>query len=76
MLDDFGNVKGAVQRLVSEKLDHWYLNETTELENPTSEELARWIFDWLESRVNGLHAVEIAETCTTSSMYRRPVVNA
>ena len=30
-----------------ERLDHYYLNEIDGLENPTSEVLARWLWDRL-----------------------------
>jgi len=52
-------------------LDHYYLNESTKLENPTSEELARWIYEKLKlAGLPGLDAVEIRETCTSGCIYR------
>ncbi len=50
-------------------LDHRYLNEVEGLENPTSENLARWIWERL-ARVLPLAAVRVAETCTSSCTYR------
>jgi 6-pyruvoyl-tetrahydropterin synthase len=48
----------------------YYLNESTNLENPTSEELARWIFNYLqEDGLESLYAVEICETCTSVCIY-------
>ena len=69
MLQDFGDISTLVRPLVEEKLDHHYLNETTGLENPTSEELARWIYNQLRGIVPQLSAVEIDETCTSSCRY-------
>src|SRR5512140_1722164 len=40
---DFGQIK-AVVRPILEQLDHYYLNEIPGLENPTSENLSRWIW--------------------------------
>jgi 6-pyruvoyltetrahydropterin/6-carboxytetrahydropterin synthase len=70
MLLDYGEMKAALQPLVDAKLDHWHLNETTGLENPTSEELARWIFDQLAPALPCLASVAIEETCTSRCEYR------
>lgn len=70
MLMDYGRVKAILTPFVEEKLDHHHLNETTGLENPTSEMLARWIYTMLEPHFGGLlHAVKIEETCTSSCIY-------
>jgi len=69
MLMDFGDISKAIQPLLETRLDHHYLNETTGLENPTSEEVARWVFNHLEGELAYLHAVEIDETCTSSCRY-------
>ncbi len=54
---------------VYEKLDHGCLNEVMRLENPTSEEAARWIWNALAPKTGGLHMVSIAETCTSKCIY-------
>lgn len=69
MLQDFGEISGAVKPLLEDFLDHHYLNETTGLENPTSESLSKWIFDWLKEDLPQLGGVEIQETCTSSCLY-------
>lgn len=69
MLLDFSDLKAGVQPLVEECLDHHYLNETTGLENPTSEELSRWVFDKLSPVFPELVAVEVDETCTSCCRY-------
>lgn len=72
MLLDFGDVSRALSTLLSEQLDHYYLNESTGLESPTSELLAQHIFEHLTRSAAlkpFLVAVEIDETCTSSCRY-------
>ena len=73
MLIYYGDIKTAVNPILEDYLDHHYLNDTTGLDSPTSELLAKWIylklqpvFDKLEVR---LTAVEIEETCTSSCRF-------
>jgi 6-pyruvoyltetrahydropterin/6-carboxytetrahydropterin synthase len=65
---DFGDLAVAFQPL-REQLDHHYLNEVPGLENPTSEILARWIWDRLAGKLP-LSAVQVRETCTSGCVYR------
>ncbi|MGW4464740.1 6-carboxytetrahydropterin synthase QueD [Micromonospora sp. NPDC004704] len=65
---DFGDLSEAFQPLHAQ-LDHYYLNEVPGLENPTSEVLARWIWDRLVDHLS-LAAVMVRETCTTGCIYR------
>jgi 6-pyruvoyltetrahydropterin/6-carboxytetrahydropterin synthase len=65
---DFADLKEAFRPL-HEQLDHYYLNEVEGLENPTSENLARWIWDRLSSNLP-LSAVVVRETCTSGCIYR------
>ncbi|WP_083792787.1 6-carboxytetrahydropterin synthase QueD [Kribbella flavida] len=66
---DFGDVKAAFTPL-EDQLDHRYLNEVNGLENPTSENLARWIWDRLRPELAGLTEVVVRETCTSGCRYR------
>ena len=66
---DFSEI-GAAFGPVRKRLDHYYLNEIEGLENPTSENLARWICDRLQPALPQLSAVEIRETCTSGCIYR------
>lgn len=50
-------------------LDHNYLNEVPGLENPTSENMARWIWKKLKPQLTQLSRVEIKETCTSGCVY-------
>ncbi len=53
------------------KLDHQYLNEVDGLQNPTSEVLARWIWDRLHPSLPQLYAVAVRETCRSGAVLRR-----
>lgn len=66
---DFADIKQAF-RPVFDQLDHHYLNEVDGLENPTSEVLARWIWQRLAPGLPGLSRVVIQETCTAGCVYR------
>ncbi len=68
-LIDYGDIKQAVEPIVK-RLDHRYLNEIEALENPTSEHLAKWIWDRLKPRLPGVSAIIVHETCTTACEYR------
>jgi len=65
---DFGDLKKAFKPLY-EQLDHHYLNEVEGLENPTSENLARWIWQRLKPELNMLSKIVIQETCTSGCVY-------
>ena len=59
---DFADLKRVFQP-VFEQLDHHYLNDIPGLDNPTSENLARWIWDQLSPDLTGLSKVIVKETC-------------
>ncbi len=65
---DFADIKSAFKPLY-EQLDHHYLNEVEGLENPTSENLASWIWQRLKPTLPLLSAIEIKETCTSGCRY-------
>ncbi len=65
---DFADVKAAFQPL-HEQLDHNYLNEIEGLANPTSENVARWIWRKLSTTLPGLVGVVMRETCTSGCAY-------
>ena len=66
---DFGDLKQAFQPLL-EQLDHYYLNEVDGLHNPTSENLAAWIWERLTPELACLSQVVVRETCTSGCTYR------
>jgi 6-pyruvoyltetrahydropterin/6-carboxytetrahydropterin synthase len=65
---DFADIKGAFRPL-EEQIDHSYLNEVDGLENPTSENIARWIWRRLKPSLAGLSKVVVRETCTSGCAY-------
>jgi 6-pyruvoyltetrahydropterin/6-carboxytetrahydropterin synthase len=71
MVVDYGDLAAAIDPIWNDYLDHHDLNATTGLENPTSEELARWLFDHLDGALPGLIAVVVRETCTSECRYAR-----
>ena len=50
-------------------LDHSYLNEIEGLENPTSENLAIWVWEKMANTLIELSKVEIRETCNSGCIY-------
>jgi 6-pyruvoyltetrahydropterin/6-carboxytetrahydropterin synthase len=64
---DFADIKAAFAPL-HDQLDHRYLNEVDGLDNPTSENLARWIWDRLASDLT-LARIVVRETCTSGCSY-------
>ncbi len=64
---DFADIKKAFAPL-HDQLDHRYLNEIAGLENPTSENVARWIWDRLCPSLP-LSRVIVRETCTSGCAY-------
>jgi 6-pyruvoyltetrahydropterin/6-carboxytetrahydropterin synthase len=65
---DFADIKRAFKPLY-EQLDHHYLNEIEGLENPTSENLARWIWQRVKPKLPLLSRVVIHETCTAGCVH-------
>jgi 6-pyruvoyltetrahydropterin/6-carboxytetrahydropterin synthase len=66
MTADFGEVKRIVHEHVLSRVDHRTLNDL--LENPTAENIARWIWEVLEPHLAGLVEVrlyEIPDSCVT-----------
>lgn len=65
---DFSEISKAFSPLY-EQLDHHYLNEVDGLENPTSENLAIWIWERLKPSLRMLSKIVIQETCTAGCVY-------
>lgn len=66
---DFAEIKAAFDP-IRDRLDHRYLNDIEGLENPTSENVARYIWRLLKPRLSGLSELVIHETCTAGCVYR------
>ncbi len=65
---DFGEMADAAQE-VHDLLDHKYLNEIEGLDVPTSENIARFIYNKLWSKLTRLVSVTVYETPTSSCTY-------
>lgn len=65
---DFADLKRAFQPLFNQ-LDHYCLNDIEGLENPTSENLARWIWKRLQPGLPGLSRVVVQETCNAGCIF-------
>ncbi len=66
---DFADLKAAFKPYY-EQLDHHYLNDIPGLDNPTSENLARWIWSKLKPELPLLSEVVVHETCASGCRYR------
>jgi 6-pyruvoyltetrahydropterin/6-carboxytetrahydropterin synthase len=72
MVIDYAEIKNYIKPLLENYLDHHYLNETLELKSPTSENVAKWIYEKLvQSSLPGLIAIKIEETCTSGCFYSK-----
>jgi 6-pyruvoyltetrahydropterin/6-carboxytetrahydropterin synthase len=65
---DFAEIKAAF-KAIEDQLDHRCLNEVVGLENPTSENLARWLWQRLQPGLPALSRVVVRETCTSGCTY-------
>ena len=64
---DFADLK-RICAGVFDRLDHHYLNEIEGLSNPTSENLAQWVWGKLQLAVP-LKRIVVHETCTSGCSY-------
>ena len=71
---DFADVQAACAP-VRDALDHRYLNEIEGLDNPTSENLAVWIWDRLAPTLP-LTRIVVRETCTSGCVYSGPAATS
>jgi 6-pyruvoyltetrahydropterin/6-carboxytetrahydropterin synthase len=66
---DFGDLH-KIWEPTYDAVDHRYLNEVPGLENPTSEVLAKWLWDRLKPVLPMLDQVTLYETCDARCEYR------
>ena len=65
---DFAELKSICKPII-DTLDHAYLNEVQGLENPTSDNIAKWIWQKLKLMLANLHSIEVMETCNSGCIY-------
>ena len=68
---DFAEISEAFAPLHA-LLDHQILNEIAGLENPTAENIAKWVWDKLYDNVKGLSTIVIHETPYSRCIYTGP----
>lgn len=72
-LDEFGFVKDynelkVIKKFIDEALDHRHLNDVIPA-HPTSENIARFIYEKFKPQIPELFAIEVSETPKTSCIY-------
>ncbi len=65
---DFADIKAVVKPII-DRLDHIYLNEIPGLENPTSENIAVWLWNEIKPQLPELSKIQVKETCTSGCIY-------
>jgi len=65
---DFAHLYAAWEPIYTE-IDHNFLNDVPGLENPTSEVLARWLWNRLRPALPALVRVTVFETCNARCEY-------
>ena len=65
---DFADIKKAFKG-VEDQIDHRCLNEVAGLENPTSENLCRWLWQKIKPELPTLSKIVVKETCTSGCIY-------
>lgn len=66
---DFGEVKSVCSPVIHQ-LDHSYLNSIPGLENPTSENIAVWLWNRIKPGLPQLKTIEVKETPGTGCRYQ------
>ena len=66
---DFADIDEAFKPL-HDQLDHKYLNDVEGLHNPTSENIAKWIWKYLHLKLPQLSVVVVRESPESGCIYR------
>ena len=67
---DFYDVDIIFNKYIHSKIDHKVLNNVTGLENPSSENLTKWIWDNLKNHISGLYKIKVSEDFGTGIIYQ------
>lgn len=65
---DFGDIKQVAKKHIGQ-LDHVYLNDIEGLENPTSERIAIWLWDRIQTELTGLARIVVKESPQSGATY-------
>lgn len=71
MVIDFADITSVVKPMIEKYFDHKWLNDSLQSESATVEFMAKWIFDYLEPFLPGLHAIVLYETATSKVTYKK-----
>ena len=66
---DFSEIDSSFSP-IHKLIDHSYLNDLEGLDNPSSENLCKWIWSKLKNSLHDLKRIEIKETESTGCIYR------
>ena len=66
---DYFDMDTIFEEHIMPKVDHKYLNEVLDCNNPSNELLAIWIWENLETKLPGLYKVEVGESDITGIIY-------
>ena len=67
---DFYDIDSTFNQYIHPLIDHKVLNEVQGLENPTSENLCKWIWDNLIEHITGLYRIDVSEDFGTGIIYQ------
>ncbi len=67
---DFYDIDSIFNAQIHSLIDHKVLNEVKGLENPTSENLCKWIWINLKNHLDGLYRLEVSEDFGTGIIYQ------
>ena len=67
---DFFEIDKVYEKEIHSILDHKYLNDISELSNPTTEYIAEWIWKKLKPQLSGLTKVTVSEGSSYSCTYK------
>jgi 6-pyruvoyltetrahydropterin/6-carboxytetrahydropterin synthase len=73
MLMDFARISDIIKPMIATYFDHHWLNDSLKTDSPSAEFMAKWIYDYLEPKLNGLYSITICETNTCSATYRKKI---
>lgn len=69
MVMDYGDISTIVKKVINNKLDHFWLNDTLNCDSTTAEFIAKWFFDILKPQIPMLCAVTVKETDSSAATY-------
>ena len=67
---DFADVRDIVKPIISE-IDHTLLNAVSGLENPTVENITKYLYHRLEPKLTNMVSIEVKETPFSRCIYTR-----